>query len=320
MLCKIKLIFVFFLITSCAHLPAITSENLEKLEAKAASYRKYQHDLLTDGWSTSGCDSLLFTCLCKVAGGCTKANILDAEGEPGQWFRTPAKNCYPKNSSSDISKDMFAGLNIYMAHLGIKEPGKACEMVSRIITYGQKHRWVMGRPPGAISRVFAAPSVRRRWQRLSIKYCNETVDITDNSKNIVDDFLDSFIALPDYEGHLQVLSILFDGILDGGIESWQVEVLKAHVRQNPQSGLYQAVLHSYTDGNQTAARNLLLDTKYFPEEKLPTSGNYCTHYLYQRDAYRQGEKNSDWLPCAENKTHDGVDFLFAEKVTDGLLK
>lgn len=80
---------------------------------------------LHKGWAHGGgCDSLGFTALCKIAGGCSEANILDAESssEPGRWYRNDSHTCFDEGkSASDISKDMFAMLLPYLYSIGDKK-------------------------------------------------------------------------------------------------------------------------------------------------------------------------------------------------------
>jgi hypothetical protein len=305
------------MLTSCTYFEEIQHKLDEvELKEKIEKYKKMQKSFIPGGWSYAGCDSLLFTSLCKVAGACSSANIFDAEGPSGRWFRTPQKDCYPQNSKSDISKDMFTGLNLYLADLGKFNPKEACSAVKRLYIYGIKNDWIMGNPPSAVSRVYAVPSLRNRWKRIADKYCEDRLATDVSLKNLTDDFFDSYLAQSGYRGHLQVLSILFDASLDGKISKYQLEILKSLVRKNPNNALYQAALHRFLDGDQRIAVRLLLDETKFPKNNLPTTKNYCTHYLYQRDEFEGQNINSDWVPCPGNseETYDAIDFLFAAKI------
>lgn len=320
MLGKAKFLIVLFSLVGCTYFEEVQHKFEEfELKQKIEKYKELQKEILPDGWSLSGCDSLLFTSICKIAGGCSAANIFDAEGYPGRWYRTPDKKCYPSKSKSDISKDMFTGLNLYLADLGKNNPKEACAAVKRLYAYGLKNDWVMGRPPSAVSRVYAVPSLRNRWKRISDKYCGTKFSEEFNlkkSKNSVNDFFDSYLAQNGYRGHLQLLSILFDASLDGKINNYQLDILKSLVRKNPNNALYQAALNRFMGGDQKITVKLLLDETKFPKDRLPSSKNYCTHYLYQRDEITDKKINPDWLPCnsAQEEIYDGIDFLFAAKV------
>ncbi len=58
---------------------------------------------------------------------------------------------------------------------------------------------------------------------------------------------------------------------------------------------------------KSEALAMLLNEGFFPSDGLPTSANYCTDWLTQRD-----DDPKDWSPCPdEAKTHSGGEFLFA---------
>lgn len=251
-----------------------------KIKLKAELYKA-----LHTGWAHSKCDSLGFTSLCKMSSGCTDVNIYDAQGEPGRWYRSPEKNCYDLGQSkSDISKDMFAMLLPYLYHIGDKQS------LQQIYDYGKANGFVMGRGP--LSRTFMTPSMVSLLERM--------IGIYGTSEETVETMRSG------YEKHLDVIGMLSKAMLNGGLSTSQLKRLKGYLDENPRNGLFQAVYHKYTDGDQTETIKILLDESLFPTFRLPTSEDRCEEYLWQRDL-----DNSDWKPCDKKQTHDGVDFLIA---------
>jgi len=58
-----------------------------------------------------------------------------------------------------------------------------------------------------------------------------------------------------------------------------------------------------------------LDEQFFPADRLPTSENYRTSYLFQRD---QEEVNS-WKPSLDGKTHSAIEWLFSAAIILGIV-
>ena len=85
----------------------------------------YQEQAPRDWDAYQTCDALLFASLLQVGLG-EPGRIEDAQGAPGQWFRLPdASHC-----SSDISRDMFMGLFVYIWEF------KRLDLAEKIWAYG----------------------------------------------------------------------------------------------------------------------------------------------------------------------------------------
>ncbi len=274
----------------------VEKTKLELLNEKAAVYKKLQANALDEhGWPV-GCDGLGFLALCKTAGGCEKANFFDGEQEAGKWQRNKEHNCQETGrSKTSISKDMLMMSWVY-ALFGM-EKATASAYFERLESYGKKHDWVMGYPSETLDdlgRVYMTPSMT--WTLYSI---------LESFGKVIPDEKSLATAPNDYHAHLRLLDIMIQGKLKGGIDVIQMADLTELHDRDPKNALYQAAFHRFKDGEMAEVADILLDEKLFPKDALPTSDNYCTHYLWQRD------QGADWLPCDEKNTHDGIDWLFA---------
>jgi hypothetical protein len=274
-------LFIILLLVSCSKKPEKKPQIVHPLVAQKAELYKS----LQKGWAhQGGCDSLGFSSLCLMAGGCSDVNIFDAEGEPGRWYRNPGKRCYDDgNSKSDISKDMFIML---WPHLYLKGDKAALQ---RIWDYGKSNNWVMGR--GYISRTFLTPPlVLVLNEMITSSVAIETEDKQNKAG---------------FEKHLDLIAIFTRGIMRGGISDVDYETLRVYSEESPNNALAKALYHKYKDGDQSETIAIFNNEKLFPADRLPSAKDRCEEYLWQRDP------GSDWEPCDSDKIHDGVDFLFA---------
>jgi hypothetical protein len=281
----LKLLFIILAISSCQKRePKKPQQVNEAVVAKAELYKR-----LHTGWAhQGGCDSLGFTSLCKMSGGCQDVDIYKAEGEPGRWYRNESHQCYDLGQSkSDISKDMFIMLWPYLYLKGDKEALRS------IWDYGQTNGWVMGRGP--LSRTYMVPALTLVLQEMILRSYSDTPEPVIPKK-------------AGYEKHLDLIAIFTRGIMRGGISEADYELLRVYSNESPDNSLVKALYHKYKDGNQAETIAILLDEKLFPADRLPTAKDRCEEYLWQRNP------GSDWQPCDSNKIHDGVDFLFAAYV------
>lgn len=277
-----RLILTILLIASCGKQKAKEpKQRSPEVAAKVSLYKS-----LHKGWAhQEGCDSLGFTALCKLGDGCVDADIKQAEGEPGRWYRNPSHTCYDSGkSASDISKDMFMMLWPFLYQSGQKQELKD------IYNYGKEHGNVMGRGP--LSRTFLTPSMVFLLQKLlgmiPVKSTATFAEITGKAG---------------FEKHLDVMSLLTRSMINDSIDSVDYEMLRKYKDESPNNALFQALYHKFKDGNQQPAIDILLTEKWFPSDRLPTAKDRCEEYLWQRDY------GSDWEPCDKDQTHDGTDLL-----------
>lgn len=282
MFTRIASLVFCLLALSCQKKPEQPTKVIDpKIKAKADLYKS-----LHRGWAHDKCDSLGFTALAKIAGGAQDADIYQAEGEPGRWYRSPEHDCYDLGQSkSDISKDMLMMLFPYLYAIGDKQNLK------EIYDYSQANGNVMGRGP--LSRTLMTPPMVWLLQRMlgMIPY---------KIKSEVG------VQKAGFEKHLDAIALFTKAMIGGGVDPLQYEMIKQYAEDNPRNALFLALYNRYKEGDQSEAIAILLDESLFPSDRLPTSADRCEEYLWQRDYAL-----SDWGPCDAQKTHDGVDFLFA---------
>lgn len=245
---------------------------------------------------SSHCDSLLFTSL-GAAGGLL-VSIEAAQGEPGQWFRRPAKDCYDTGKSkSDISKDMFMGLAWHLFY------SSRADLAEGVLRYGRANGYIMGRGPA--SRTFMTPSLQAVYAEL-LQYLGGPT-------------FDPEIRFPQvyppgergYTAHLQVLNILLRAHTTGGISDAAKARLSDHRARNPGNGLYCYGDNLFNSTDMAECIDTLLRDDLFPSARLPESGDRCEEWLWQRE-------ESTWEPCPEEgRIHSGADFLFVAKLIAG---
>lgn len=279
--------------------------NLDALRAKAELYRTAQGDEY--GYVHDKCDSILFTSLCKIAGGCTRADIYASESktEPGRWYRSPSQDCFDLGQSrSDFSRDMMIGLTAYLYSQ------RDLAAVDRILAHGAANNYVMGRYDGNDMLIGRAQwvSLIPYVKRIRAAIAREPIPEEPETRSIVP-------INTGFRAHLDVLKIWMDGKVRGSIDSLQLETLRRQVDRQPRNALYLSILSLY-DGEAYARRavDILLDETLFPSTAFPSESGRCTEYLWQRD------DGADWQGCSKGQSkHSGTDFLFALKILEGTL-
>lgn len=263
-----------------------------------------------------GCDSALFAALLHVA--CGDVELSRYNNGDGRMCRDWECSCFREEltddpetekdernngSDSDYSKDMDVGMRLAMT---VKpEP----ELIESIVEWLESSNSQMCTEATdeitRISKCVMPPATFNRWK-----------DILDSAEGQslteLQDSNDAIGVPKDFQAHLRVLSILGEGELYGGISDISLKQLASQASREDQNALYEGAEALYTDGDMSRAADLWL--KYCPLDRLPTTADYCTDYLFQRDYKRDGSVNKDWLPCDEKKgvrPHPGVDCAFA---------
>jgi len=183
------------------------------------------------------CDKLTFRALASAFG---NRELLEGHeyGAPGQFHRD-VETCYPGDSRSEISLDGYLSL---AHHIWTYQDDT---LLQRIISYGRNNGFVMGEGP--------------------IKYTNILLLVPTlygmQSKLTLVDF-DSLLA--GYKGHIVALYIHLKGRVNGRISDLELHVLEQLVRSNENNPLYQAIYHTYLDGDQSEAISILM--KDFPPD------------------------------------------------------
>lgn len=294
------LLLLVFLGCSRTEKPIETKDDIQKLQEKRDLYLELMNQQKDDfGFVGPKCDGLLFNSLARYSG--AYINVFNAEESPGRWRRHPDfTDCKPfQGSKSTISRDMFRGLFLVL----LSE--KRVDAMERIKSYGQANDWAMGEAEDAASywgRVWWPPTLRHQLDRM----------IDKTRQNL------SQASKQGFEGHLEVLSIFTEYLINGAISELEVRILEEYARNNPKNGLYQAIFHKFTDGDQSKAVELLMDERLFPSDRLPTDRDRFAHYLWERD------DGPDYQPCNEqgssricnNTTHSGIDLVFAVRMLE----
>jgi len=281
--------------------PQPTKNPSQLLDEKAANYMVWSKEVRDEfGFIHGHCDSLLFSSLyCDALGDQCDVNIFQAEGEPGQWFRHAKQDCFvdgqDNGSKTTISRDMFLGLFQYLWKTGNGEA------VKRIVEFGkvQDPKFYMGQGINDFEREsrtnLRGPLTGTLFQML-FKLTGED---DDRRKNLQ---LDN-PAASGFEAHLAVRHIYLRALVNGAMSDLELRIVKGYRDSQPMNAFFQAVYHRYKDGDQTDAINLLLREELFPSDRLPTGGDRCEEYLFQRD-YDRDEELGDWAPCLV-KNEDG---------------
>ncbi len=302
-------------------------------------------------------DSALFSCLARAGGAASfDPAILFVGGKP---IRHPQIS--PSDSKTPISKDMVTGILWCLYDLHQKgNDDHARELVQAMISFGKDHKATFGNglqlDTAKMSSMFATVAeIELGWM-----FCTED-DRTAygiNAENwygrcfmppaMIKDIyriaklvgLDCDATCKEYmvlgpnvpsdgdgfKRHLAVIGTVRNGFSEGAINDNSLKLVLQKAREaEPRNALYQAAFHTFADGDQADAYAALQDETLFPKDSLPTRANYCTGYLFQRDAMEGGQPNPDWLPCPNEDipvsadTGRGVEFVFAASLALGEL-
>lgn len=286
-------LFCIMFIAACGHgkdeaVDHVSS--LDSLHTKKAFYLELMHEQQDkDGWLDFECDALLFNGMVYSSG--LSVNVDKARDSNGQWYRTPSKDCYDLGkSASDISKDSLVGL-MWGLHLQSR-----VDDLSALYTWGDAHDWVMGRGP--IDRTYFLPQFQNTLRVLIGK-----------KPNIPELAVD---PLKDHQRHIEVLNWTLRGEKSGSISDDQLGVISDLFKLQPSNALFSYAFHRFSDGDQAPTIELL---KRFPDERLPTSEDWCGRWLWERD-----ERSEHWKPCEDSSIHSGGDFTFIVTLLEGSVK
>ena len=288
-----KIFICIFLTAGCgqnnssSNTPQPTLANLETL------YQTYE-GLLPSHQDSNGfiledkCDSLLFSSLAAV-GNNTPINIESASQGPGFWFRLPNQYgdvCGP----NEISRDMLIGLLVYIQHFG------RLDLANQLWDYGTSHNWVMN---SGDTRTIVAPDFVGLLSRV----------IRDLGGTTHDEYLIPALSVyinTSYDwtsNHLNMIRIYLDGRMAGSINDADLTFLRSLTQYNPGNLLGQALLHRYTDGDESSVIASLVNL--YPSNRLPTDSDWCDNWRWQRE-----DGDTGLSPCAGTTIHSGGDLLF----------
>jgi len=270
--------------------PYADPSKIEELQEKFTLYKNLIKEHQDEyGFISSDCDALLWSSLVSIAG--VEVRIEAAKDENGRWYRTPKKDCFSSGrSKSTISRDMLLGIYWHAYY------GRKSELSKNLIDYAVENRLQMGE--GDQSRIFLTPNMLGLLADINSKLGYNKYFIL---RGIPKDFYPNLI---DFEAHLQVLYILLAGKVTGSISDAAKMRLIEHAARQESNILFQFAVRLYTDGQYEKLIDSLLDDRFFPSDRLPSTNERCDTWLWQRDF------GKDWEPCEGNKEHHGGDFIF----------
>lgn len=272
-----------------------TTTDTTKLEEKYAVYRDLaaSYTKATSGFVTDSCDSLLFTGLYYAVD--KSVAITNAKDSVGKWHRRDLAlpECYPDESASEISKDMYIGL------LWGIWANRDLELLRGIIEYGDANDWRMG--DGDPSRTVMSPALVSTVYLMSEAMGDDDPRSATGFPILINNDLTGFQA------HLQVLHIALRGEMAKAVTEDQLEALKVQAERQPKNALFNAFYDRYNLGDQSKAIASLMDETQWPALELPSGEEHCEFWLWQRD------DGADWEPC-DAPPHSGADWLFAAKI------
>lgn len=260
------------------------------------------------------CDSLLFSGLVGCVPG-VSVDIDAAKDANGAWHRRPTdlpeccsldhwslwerlKKCLAaktmdtkvlakifETGGSTISRDMFMGLAWYAW------ANKRLDISESVIKYALSHKFIMG--IGSPTRTFMTPGLLSTFAMISYKLGGPKHWFLRNLPQYESS------KVTDFQAHLSVLHILLRRQITGDKTYGQDIAADQYKRQghNP--------LFAYAAGDAEWAEMVLMNEKFWPNDRLPNNHDRSSNWLNQRDF------GTDWLPeGGPTETFSGGDFLF----------
>ena len=289
------LLLLLLLITACGSHKDSATATTSSTTALGDRYEAYlsfdQPHLDRFGWTIPQlCDGLLFTSLQAVGEG--KAVELDAARDSnGVWHRSPDVHC-----DDDNSRDAFLGIMLYSLAFN------RLDYLEQIWQYGEDHSWKMGNSTD--SRDVLLPQ--------DIGLLARSIAHLGGTKHAETAFPLPLLDLPGYRNHLQELSILIDAESTGGVTSDELSFLRKLASEMPNNPLPHALLHRYSDGDQSTATELLLSR--WPADRLPDYRDWCSEWIVQ-------ETMDGITPCSDKSIRNtGGDFMFVASLILGSVR
>ncbi len=314
-------------LTGCGLLPKTNKSSSQSLTTAAIEAKRIKYCELTKAkyesqkYMVDQCDGAGFTSLYSI--GCPEngVDLSVFKSSDGRMHRSPdhtycwdysktrAENAVSAHSSAGYSKD-----HVLMRLLAAYEQ-KDLTWIDGFRDYLSKNSSVFCDGKDDItyaSKCIISAGLRILLDDASKKLKSEA--ITPPSNPIGDtsgDALPSVVLKAGFLAHLDVVAIYLSGRIYGAINDVDKEYLRGYAARETKNGLYNAVASLYGVADLSATQKTLEDTTIWPDSALPTSANYCTSYLYQRDITSTG----DWNPCpSEGKTYDAVEYVFSAAI------
>jgi hypothetical protein len=219
-----------------------TTNPLDAVAAKASFYEAH----ITDEIYLQRCDKLTFKASLSAV---FRQDIASLEAAPGEWHRDTTA-CYPVDSASEVSTEGILGV---LHHIWTY---RDLAMLNRLIAYGEAHNWVMGVGDTQNTVVLGlVPTIYDMRDRLS------------GSQSLTGP-IDQ--VLQGYKGHILASWLWLRGRMVGALTDLELAAAKSLAGSASADPMYSAIVHRFTDGDQSQAIATLLDDKLFPADSIPT--------------------------------------------------
>lgn len=217
----------------------IDNSSMNQARDKGAFYA----ERIADDIYKERCDKLTFKAHLSSTG---YKQDLSALENNGKWKRDE-EPCYPDNSKSEISFDGLVGV----LHNIVANQDKA--MFDRLVAYGTQHNWIMGEGMVELTNMYVLlPTVYRIQAKLAL----------DDTQSLDD-------ALSGFRGHLLASFVWLQDRISGKITVAEMEAVDQLYSVSPEDPMYSALYHRFTDGDQDATIDILLNSPVFPINELP---------------------------------------------------
>ena len=288
----LKILASALLVTSCGALNEGFSHGVEKpsrlgeLRDKLALYRVLAQELQhpVHGWiDERNCDGLLYNGLLKFAG--LDIDLNAAQDDSGRWHRTPDQGCYQEGRSrSTISRDMIAGWLF----------GSTRDMRLHLYDYARDRNFKIG--DGPIDTVFLTPNFMN------------TLAITVGKGRVMEEvWVD---PRKSHQRHVVALNAIYRNLTSNTGLKETIDIMKTLKHHDPDNMVYFYFLAKHGKAPMYQVVDVLLDSPWFPNERLPTTADRCRHWIWEMDNNRD--------PCPEQqKVHSGGDFMFIASLVFG---
>lgn len=310
-----NILIAIFLFTGCMA-PVKKPVKPDKLDIVRKKRDLYLSLYEVKDGAIGGCDGLLFGSMYSLGGassisipefaeiyrGDGRTHYADDQAYDGndksiKWHRTPSRDCYPKRSGSECSRDMLLGA--FQWGYYTDQP----RVIEQTLRYLAANEWFCGK--GDEYATFIPPSLRA--------FAASLIDKSEFSQ---------YAALPffwpemfGYQAHLQILQIIALAHRQGQVSEHAFRAAATYAAREKRNALFQFAYHLFFDGDYTDAINALLDESIFPADRLPNTSDRCEEYLWQRD-----QKDKGWKPCKGKGLHSGVDLVFTVFLIERFLK
>lgn len=284
---------VLLLLISCGHNKSQEPVPFADIQQKASLYCELSKPVYKGTrWVVEECDGAGFTSLFYLACPNNEVDLSIYSDDAGRMYRNPAKDCYPIRSKSGFSKDHV--LMRLVAAVGQNDT----EWPKSFLDYVTSNNGFFCDAIDAetkISRCLISP------------FLAEYLSKAKGDSSLLSESDDAWFEKSGFEAHLHVLGIWVKGKIDGFISDADTAYLKAYAEREPLNALYQSMAYRYGQATREDVLNAF-GTTHWPDDRLPSSSEHCTGYLFQRDM----TSKSDWEPCPdENQVYSGTDYSFA---------